>query len=218
METYLKIKKIITAFLCILFIYILAGCSKSQELDFTCKYIFGSCDGEIEGAPVSITKEEYSFENISNITFSSAKIFPQVLETEKAKYFEFKEERGGDVGKIYRSEIYLDCQYSKEIFDGEVERLSSIYTEWEKGNKNSVLSNDLFCFPTYITSYNSAGEFEYALFDNANYRVIYIYLLGVGSASNIVFEEMFIPQKKLNESDFDSTLISKEGDYTIYWS
>ncbi len=195
----------------------LDSCSKTQELNFNCEYIWGSCS-KIEGTPKTITKEEYSFENIQNITFQSAKIFPLELMADTAQYFEFKEKHWGDAGTIYRSEIYLDCQYTEELFHIELERLSLIQIDHFNYSKNSVLTYDLFNYPAYVTSYNRTGEFEYALYDQTNFRIVYIYLMGVGEVSNIVFDNTFIPYKKLKESDFCPELISKEGYYSIYWS
>ncbi len=202
--------------LCALFF--LDSCSKKQEINFNCEYIWGSCSNKIEGTPEIITKEEYSYEDIQNITFQSSKLFPLELMVDTAQYFEFKEKHWGDAGTIYRSEIYLDCQYTEELFYTELERLSSIQIDHFNYSKNSVLTYDLFNLPAYVTCYNRTGEFEYALYDQTNFRIVYIYLMGVGEVSNIVFDNTFIPYKKLKESDFCPELISKEGYYSIYWS
>ena len=116
-----------------------------------------------------------------------------------------------DWGKDYRAEVFFCIKYSKNSYDLEVDRLSLV-----ESRKKVVFSQNLFNYPAYISIYNEHSRYEYALVDEDNLEIIYIYMFDCGKDS-ICFSNNYIPSKKLKKSDFPKQLISSGGEYTIYW-
>lgn len=177
--------------------------------------------GPIIGEPYEITTDMYSCEAIDNITNVSNKMFPQELNCQKSLYFEFQEEHYSDMGNVNRAEIYLECNYSEDFFNNEIDRLSKLYCHYNSKDKYSVYTETLFALPAFVISYNYDSQFEYALIDYDNLRIIYIYLFAINdyrdnSLSNIVFNKDYAPTKKLKDSDFDKSL-NHSGKYSIYY-
>ena len=153
-------------------------------------------------------------DNLKTICNNSGLIFPNEAYPGTLSYFEFYESFYADGRTIYRTEIYLKWEFENhEYFIREKERLNDI----KHYEKPSFFSKSLFSLPSYTTEYNHEGGFEYALLDETDSVIEYIYLMGVGDKTQIVFDEDKIPIKSPNDSDFPRNMIS-EGYYSIYIS
>ena len=101
--------------------------------------------------------------------------------------------------------------YNDIEFNQEVARLSNVYTIKDSVQMKSVYCIDLFDLPSFVCIYNYNGEFEYALVDESNKRILYIYLKDIKTIDNIIFDKKYAPSKSLSDSLFPKCLIS--GNY-----
>lgn len=176
-------------------------------------YFNGKC-GTIDGTIHELSYDEYNndFSDLTEICNHRGKIFPKTINHGNISGFLFSERHTSDAGIMYRSELYLQWTLeSHDFFDEEIERLLSI----SSNNKNVVFTNDLFPLPAYVTEYNEEGGFEYVLLDKSNLTLNYIFLKGVGSYSEIVFNDNYAPHLELKESDFPKNKIYHNS-YSIY--
>ena len=76
--------------------------------------------------------------------------------------------------------IILECEFSSEQFDWEKERLENLQMTIRSGEEeytNKVCyDSDSYNYPAYITIDGFADTYEYALIDDTNHRIIYVYL------------------------------------------
>lgn len=105
-------------------------------------------------------------------------VFPESIENLKNVEYEYYCKRGL-LDNSYM--IFLKGDYpDTDSYEAELERLSNIgcSIKTSKGTvKNKVeYSETSFDYPAYITIYNTNMSFEYALTDDANKCVVYIYL------------------------------------------
>lgn len=76
---------------------------------------------------------------------------------------------------------YAEVTYSEEDYKREKERISSLkcevpLSENEGSVSNSIVySEELFAYPAYIAIYASNLSYEYALTDEKNNKIIYVY-------------------------------------------
>lgn len=77
-------------------------------------------------------------------------------------------------------EIVLECTYDKEVFEQEGQRLSGLsmtIASGEESHVNTALYDaDSYNYPAYITIDGFGHTYEYALMDEENLRIIYVYL------------------------------------------
>lgn len=204
----------------VLWLPLLCWCSFSVELNLKSIEIFGDAV-EIKGEIQTIGANEYNIDKFKN-SFCGYLVFPQHIQSESAEFFAFSEERGSDRGRVLVSEIYLSCTYSDEIFSSEIKRLSEIKREHADQNKPILYSEELFNLPSYVAIYNDSSEFEYAIVNEKNLTIYYVYLFAIEESKNIVFDMALSPHNMLNEcSDIDPTLKEQQpsiqhGKYNIY--
>ena len=78
------------------------------------------------------------------------------------------------------SVIILESEFSSEQFDSEKERLENLQMTIRSGGEeytNKVCyDSDSYNYPAYITIDGFADTYEYALIDDTNHRIIYVYL------------------------------------------
>ena len=78
------------------------------------------------------------------------------------------------------SVIILESEFSSEQFDSEKERLENLQMTIRSGGEeytNKVCyDSDSYNYPAYITIDGFADTYEYALIDDTNRRIIYVYL------------------------------------------
>lgn len=105
-------------------------------------------------------------------------IFPEsITEAEDAKYY-YKSKV--DSSSNDSAVIFAKIKYSEEDYRKEIENLSNIACEIQVDGK--AVTNELdyneeqFCFPAYISVYNSNNTYEYALLDESNTTIVYVYM------------------------------------------
>lgn len=75
--------------------------------------------------------------------------------------------------------VYLECKYKNiSSFERECSRLEQIKVEMDEKTNKIVYKEDVFSLPAYIAMYNYSSCFEYALVDEVNKTIIYIYMQG----------------------------------------
>ncbi len=98
--------------------------------------------------------------------------------------------------------IYLEAVYDTKDFEEEITRLSQIKYEYDvngkKVTKQIVYDERLFEYPAYITVYCSDLSYEYALINQEENKIVYIY------ANQINFKDIvsksYIPVEKQTEN------------------
>lgn len=101
-------------------------------------------------------------------------------------------------------QIYLDCQYSASEFESEVKRISSINYD----NKSIISDNVNFNLSAYVARLGYDNTSEYALIDNANKRIIYVYLQ-FAKSDDIHFDMSLLPKGYQNYGECNDN-------YTLY--
>ena len=93
--------------------------------------------------------------------------------------------------RIYQNyQIYLEVQYDANAYEEEKDRLNSIYND--KTMRNSKYTEDEFILPAVYTMLY-ADAYEYALLDDENRSVMYIYLQGI-NRNEIMFDKDYLPK------------------------
>lgn len=109
---------------------------------------------------------------------SSLAIFPdgEIVAAAKAEYTAMLHTGLFDTD----GEIVLECTYDKESFEQEEQRLSGLSMTIVSGKESHVntalYDMDSYKYPTYITIDGFGHTYEYALMDEENLRIIYVYL------------------------------------------
>ncbi|MBR3756191.1 MAG: hypothetical protein IKK48_03685 [Firmicutes bacterium] len=109
---------------------------------------------------------------------SSLAIFPdaETVAAAKAEYTAFLYTGLFDTD----GEIVLECTYDKGSFEQENQRLAGLsmtIVSGEENHVNTVLYDaDSYNYPAYITADGFGHTYEYALMDEENLRIIYVYL------------------------------------------
>lgn len=171
----------------------------------------------ITGETKEVSTDYYSnkYEEIITGSNSKGEIFPNNINDGTIELFTYYRLYPSDSGDVFRNEIYLKWNCAdNDIFLAELERLNGIKSSF---NKTLISSNDLFPLPSLVAEYNVNGGFEYVLLDEQNNSFFYICLKGVGSYSQIVFDNSFAPHKLLKDTDFPKEKI-KFGGYSIHVS
>lgn len=175
----------------------------------------------IDGTPHKTTNNNYKnvMDNYKKETSELISIFPLSIDDDYNVFFEkhyeyINCEEGLLWGPYYDdvniTELYLYCNYDEISFNNEIDRLKTL-----KYKKNKIIySKNLFKYPSYVSIYNRNHKFEYALIDESNLSIYYIYLSSV-SKNNIVFDEDLLPKKYIINSDVPSYKI-KNGGFSIY--
>ena len=113
-------------------------------------------------------------------------IFPKTLPktTSNSKYFYSFSDTFLDT----TFQIYLDCKYSDDEFESEINRLKSI--KYEDGN--TIFDTKNFNFDAYVARVGYDCTSEYALINKANNRIVYIYLQ-FAKIGDIHFDSNLLP-------------------------
>ena len=137
-------------------------------------------------------------------------VFPKENKsTSMVGYFYLNEVLIADWGMDYTSQCFIECEFDKEIFYDEINRLNSFI----HNDKNLLKSNDLFIYPSFISSYNEDGTFEYVIYDENEYKIIYINIFNLPK-EYIFFDEKYIPNKLIKDSDLSTAY--KKNSFSIY--
>lgn len=103
--------------------------------------------------------------------------------------------------------LYVRCKYDSDAFETEVDRISRInYGLFDADD--SFMRDDFlpageiryseaeFNYPAYITVWRAGTCCSYALIDNDNQEIVYVYLQ-YARASDVKFSKSFLPQKSV---------------------
>lgn len=103
-------------------------------------------------------------------------VFPDEILTDKTEYSaDFKPNLFDTDGRMILACAYGDEQFSDEI--GRLKALSKTIEYDEEQYTNNVLyDEESYNYPAYITIDGFGNTYEYALIDQSNNRVVYIYL------------------------------------------
>ncbi len=102
-------------------------------------------------------------------------------------------------------QVYLSHVWSPEDFEQEILRLSRITDEKSrriKGNDQIVYNIDDFVMPAYVTVYSDQRSYEYALINESNYEITYVYIENV-DLEEVNFNHEYLPKNYENQIDKD---------------
>ena len=113
--------------------------------------------------------------------------------------------------ELYQTyQLYLECTYSKQEYEKEVERL--LQTVNSKTGNAAVYSEELFAYPAVYAMRNAEGCNEYALLLEQEQKIIYIYLQGGIDRRELYFEESYLPL----DYGQNGMMYEEEEIYSIY--
>ena len=158
--------------------------------------------------------KNYYIENYGGDLDSTMLIFPDNVESATEVIFESELTMGLLDTDGY---IILYAEYEKELFKKEKERLSDIkctiqpYEEdVESVTKNILYDENSYNLPAYVTSDGYSHVYEYALVDDANCSVTYVYLGYPETAEDVVYNQYL--KSDLSLYNIDDAL----NQFTIY--
>ncbi len=146
--------------------------------------------------------------------FSGLYIFPKLISENVSDVYYFYSCQGGGFDNSYQQ--FLKCTYTEEEYNAEINRLKSIKCEIPLRSGpvvNTVEYSDTkFSSPAYITAYGSHSMFEYALCNDAEKTIVYVYLQLIAN-DDVAFSKDFLPleyqngKPLLDDAGFDNTNI-----------
>lgn len=95
-------------------------------------------------------------------------------------------------------QIFLKSKLSKAEYQKEVKRLENISDSLDGKTQKIYLDNKSFCFPAYVTICNFNFTYEYALVDEENTTIYYVYLQFIDK-EDIKFDKKLLPGNYLCE-------------------
>lgn len=95
-------------------------------------------------------------------------------------------------------QIFLKSKLSKAEYQKEVKRLENISDSLDGKTQKIHLDNTSFCLPAYVTICNFDFTYEYALVDEENTTIYYVYLQFIDK-ENIKFDKELLPENYLCE-------------------
>ena len=123
--------------------------------------------------------ENYNREDLKG--YSGFLIFPEQVDEEQiSEYYYFYLEGLFDADV----QVYLQCVYSPEEYAQECERLAAVHMTYENERHGSRYNTTDYMLPAYETIQSVNHTYEYALLDEQNCTIDYIFL-------------QFIPREKL---------------------
>lgn len=103
---------------------------------------------------------------------SGLKIFPSEINKDKVKEFKYYSADDLFVGSYL---YYLVVDYDKDEFNTEVERIKSVNQPFRDIVKNIFFAKTGFKYPAYITIWDGNGTYEYAIVDEENTKIAYVF-------------------------------------------
>lgn len=160
--------------------------------------------------------------NNQNGLWSGLYVFPEKLpKTAKVdEYFVYGKSAFFDNAFEY----YLKISMSKNDFISEIERLKSISCEIKNPSNSDCYTNYIeydetnFNYPAYVTVYASHDTYEYALIDEDNLTIIYVYLQMILKKSDVKFEHSYLPKSLSVLEEFGEIPNSWENPNIYYHS
>ncbi|MBR4832430.1 MAG: helix-turn-helix domain-containing protein [Butyrivibrio sp.] len=110
--------------------------------------------------------------------------------------------------------IILKAKYSPDDYDAEVKRISGIKADGERLFQDVLYDENMYKYPAYIASDGCDSVYEYALLDEPNDQIIYVFL----SYPTLKEHTRFKDYCKKNFSSYNADRLKKgEEKFTIYY-
>ncbi len=106
-------------------------------------------------------------------------------------------------------EVFLQCDYSKEDYEAEINRLENTSKSYGKQKKALRKEKGQFHYPAYVAVYNHCGEYEYALLTGEN-QITYVY------TAYRTKEEVSFDDKYFHIDNEETMKTSDLNGYSIY--
>ena len=139
-------------------------------------------------------------------------IFPEEIpaEAEEVEYY-YQYESGWDRPM---SQIYLSCRLNENAYATEQERLSSLtYTDCTGEPRSVEYDTTSFGYPAYVTIAGYDFCYEYALLNEKEHTIVYIYAMNTVS-DDLQFNDEFLPNYYME--NFDDLAYQGKDHFTIY--
>ena len=139
-------------------------------------------------------------------------IFPEEIpaEAEEVEYY-YQYESGWDRPM---SQIYLSYRLNENAYATEQERLSSLnYTDLTGENRSVEYDTTSFGYPAYVTIAGYDFCYEYALLNEKEHTIVYIYAMNTVS-DDLQFNDEFLPNYYME--NFDDLAYQGKDHFTIY--
>ena len=139
-------------------------------------------------------------------------IFPEEIpaEAEEVEYY-YQYESGWDRPM---SQIYLSYRLNENAYATEQERLSSLnYTDRTGENRSVEYDTASFGYPAYVTIAGYDFCYEYALLNEKEHTIVYIYAMNTVS-DDLQFNDEFLPNYYME--NFDDLAYQGKDHFTIY--
>lgn len=122
---------------------------------------------------------------------SMLKIFPEsIKDTYKVNQYYYC---CGSAGFDNKYQMVLDYELKEDEFKAEVERLSKLSAK-QNGRTNTIIYDTAnFSYPAYVTSFTKHSDYEYALIDEKNNRIICI-LSCVTDINSLPVDKKYLPK------------------------
>lgn len=139
-------------------------------------------------------------------------IFPEEIpaEAEEVEYY-YQYESGWDRPM---SQIYLSYRLNENAYATEQERLSSLtYTDRTGETRSVEYDTASFGYPAYVTIAGYDFCYEYALLNEKEHTIVYIYAMNTVS-DDLQFNDEFLPNYYME--NFDDLAYQGKDHFTIY--
>ena len=139
-------------------------------------------------------------------------IFPEEIpaEAEEVEYY-YQYESGWDRPM---SQIYLSYRLNENAYATEQERLSSLnYTDRTGETRSVEYDTTSFGYPAYVTIAGYDFCYEYALLNEKEHTIVYIYAMNTVS-DDLQFNDEFLPNYYME--NFDDLAYQGKDHFTIY--
>ena len=139
-------------------------------------------------------------------------IFPEDIpaEAEEGEYY-YQYESGWDRPM---SQIYLSYRLNENAYATEQERLSSLnYTDRTGETRSVEYDTTSFGYPAYVTIAGYDFCYEYALLNEKEHTIVYIYAMNTVS-DDLQFNDEFLPNYYME--NFDDLAYQGKDHFTIY--
>lgn len=101
----------------------------------------------------------------------------------------------GSAGFDNMYQLVLDYELPKDEFEEEVDRLSQLSVEYNGQTHSVIYDTANFKYPAYVTMFTKHSDYEYALIDEANNRIICI-LSCLEDIETLPVEKEYLPVDK----------------------
>ena len=151
-----------------------------------------------ETTNISDYREFDTIHNEEQCMWSFLYVFPEKINNpDKVKSYYYYCDNKGLFDNDYQ--MYLESEFSEDEFKEEVKRLSEIKVKYEGDENSIVYNNNDFKYPAYVAIKDKDCTYEYALVDDENNRVMYVYTRFMYE-SDIKFDKEYLPKNFMNNA------------------